>query len=773
MVCSDYLYTKHAIERNNALGDGAAGISTKEAAERVSKHESSEYFEQMKRLSDEMLDVNRETLDILKESGVIDNKLFKTLTDKYQNHVPLYRIMDDDTGLDGLAAKSFDVKTSGIKKAKGSQREVSDIFSNIISNYENAVTRAEKNVVGQSILKFARDNKELGLFEEVKLKPIGKNFSGETIFENPIKFTKDPQILTVFEKGKPVYLKIKDKSMASMFKGVGREKLSGLLRVSGTLGRFFGGLQTRFNPAFALPNKIRDIQEALVYLDAETKGKVKTANVLKYQGRAEMGVKDFISGKKDSKMAKLYDEMRQAGGTTGGFGLQSRDAIELNWRKSLQQSRSDPRAFGQKVIKTIDNINQVFEDSTRLSVYAAAKDSGMNAKEAAFLAKNASVNFNKMGTAGPVINAMYVFSNAGIQGIAKTLRAMKNPKTAAKVTATVGAAVYALNEYNDRIDPEWKNKVTPWDRLNGMTVVIPTDSGIKYITIPVGWGLKPIKAAFDGAFDLQDKSTTLSNASANVMTSIIESYNPVGGSDLFSATLPTFLGPIPVDTMAEIYRNRAWHGGKIRPDWDPNMPDSLRYFADLEDTTTGKTSIAVANGLSGFGVFGADTVELFADIARGDEIKGDDLPIASRFIRERTEEEVGSGTHNHKLLEEFLQEQSREKATLSNQAEKTKKQLDVMDKEQASNMFNDLINTDPELAKKISKLYEAEQLGLTYTQRKIKDLNVSNGARAEYLKTVFDKLESKEQKAQLWQEYVHKKIITKEVAQQLSKLLGE
>jgi len=152
---SDYLYFRHAPERNARLGDGAAGISTKDAEIGLKELTSKEYGDDIVKLAEEMQDLNRETLDILLDSDVISKETYDTLTKTYKNHVPLYRILDDDDNLQGLANKAFDVKTSGIRKAKGSRREVADVFSNIISNYENAIVKAEKNVVGKSILKFA------------------------------------------------------------------------------------------------------------------------------------------------------------------------------------------------------------------------------------------------------------------------------------------------------------------------------------------------------------------------------------------------------------------------------------------------------------------------------------------------------------------------------------------------------------------------------------------------------------------------------------------
>src|SRR5690606_19703028 len=82
-----------------------------------------------------------------------------------------------------------------------------------------------------------------------------------------------------------------------------------------------------------------------------------------------------------------------------------------------------------------------------------------------------------------------------------------------------------------------------------------------------------------------------------VLTSILEAYNPVGGSDIISAVTPTIL-----DIPFEVVRNQAWHGGAIKPDWDRNAPASIQYFASLRDSTTGRMAVGISKGLSGIGM---------------------------------------------------------------------------------------------------------------------------------------------------------------------------
>src|SRR5690606_3559935 len=105
--------------------------------------------------------------------------------------------------------------------------------------------------------------------------------------------------------------------------------------------------------------------------------------------------------------------------------------------------------------------------------------------------------------AGPVVNALYMFSNASIQGSAKMLRSLRNPKVASALGVTLAASVAAVSEWNDRIDPEWRDKVTKWDRLNSLTVLLPSDDGgVRYVAVPVSWGIKPLHVIASQAYDI-------------------------------------------------------------------------------------------------------------------------------------------------------------------------------------------------------------------------------------------------------------------------------
>jgi len=654
---NDYLIARHAPERNAAHGDGAAGMTTKEANKIFNDIESSKEGPMIKELADKTQELNNQTLDILYEGQVISKELYDSLRIKYKNHIPLQRIMDSTESIDQvLNPKGFNVKGTGLKAAKGSSRKVSDVFGNITSNLQEAIMRSEKNKVNLATLEFVKQNPNTGLFKIIRSKDIGTTFDGKPI----LKQTNDPQTLHIRKNGKEVLLNIKDKKLAITLQGLGKDKLPAAFKFVNVFTRFYSALHTRFNPEFPLTNKARDIQEMAVYLSSQKDiGVSGTIKTLAKDPISIKSVTDSIRGV-DSDGAKLYNQLRMDGGTTGGMALSTKQDVDLNIDKIRKLNRSNPRKAVAKVLEIIDNFNMIFEDSTRLSVYRQALESGATRERAASLAKNATLNFNRKGTDGPIINSLYMFSNASIQGTTKMLTALKNPKTLGIVTTVVGAAVFSSNNWNDQVDENWRDKVSDWDRKSNLVIMLPTDKGSKYITIPVSWGIKPLKVTADYAYDAY--SGNLEEGTAEIAKGIgsafIDAYNPAGGTDPISIAMPT-IGDIPT----EIYRNKSWSGGVVRPDWMDKEPRYKQKFKSTNKSLLGRTADKITTTLAdktnevisispnelvygfnqyigGAGRFITKSADTISSLIKKEDPNLNTIPFSSRFLKSKTAEQI-------------------------------------------------------------------------------------------------------------------------------------
>ncbi len=655
-----YLIARHAPERNAIHKDGAAGITNEEASKVMKEMEDRADGAEIKRIAEGVAQMNRVTLDILMEGGVIGRKTYDQLKKAYPNHVPLNRILDDGDILEHLGAsgggRTMSVPSTGLMKAKGSNKEVSDILGNVQAMVSQAVVRVEKNRVMNSLLKFIEDNPQLdGIFEVKGRQAIGTRFDGVPIF----KELKENQFVVKLGDESKV-ITINDTQLANVFNGVGVQQIPDVFKWVATYTRLKAGLATRFNVEFAPSNIIRDTQELAVYLSAQKQIGAKGAGKATVNIPVAMkGIVDSYRGI-DSEWSKLYKQMKFDGGTTGGMALSTRGDIGLNIEKLRNLQGSNFKKSVKYVFEKIDDWNTIFEDSTRLAAYDTALKSGMTREQAAYIAKNSTINFNKHGNAGPVVNGLWMFANASIQGSAKMIKAMKNPKVATTVALTMGATTASVNRMNDSIDPEWRTKVTPWDRGSNIIVLLPSNEGIRYVTIPISWGLKPLKVMADSVDDFRTGHNKggIGGFVKDFGTAVLEGYNPVGGGDFAQAVTPT-IGDMPLD----IARNKSWSGGLVRPDWMKLKSPEEQYFSSTANSASGRASIGAAKMLSDAtgGVIRIspedikyavtdliggpgrtitrlnDTIQA---IASGKTPEAQDVPFSNRFFKNKTGEDL-------------------------------------------------------------------------------------------------------------------------------------
>jgi hypothetical protein len=241
------------------------------------------------------------------------------------------------------------------------------------------------------------------------------------------------------------------------------------------------------------------------------------------------------------------------------------------------------------------------------------------------------------------------------------------------------------------------------------------------------------------------------------------------------------------DVPNEIFRNKAWYGGKIAPDSDKYAPDSMRFFSDIKDNATGRFFTRASRGLSGMGVEispetmdyaynqyigGAGrtvskTVNTVNSLVSGETPEAKDVPFVSRFFRTRTQEEVGAGSEQSAKIDDLLTEQSRERLVLLEQAEEAFATLEASQPEDKQRIWKEIKNTDEDLARKILDIRAENERGLTYIDRKVLRLGVENGERAKYIFSELEEIKDPEERNRLWQEYKEKKLITEDVNKQI------
>jgi len=249
---------------------------------------------------------------------------------------------------------------------------------------------------------------------------------------------------TVWTKrdGKIVYIKMHgNPGLAQQLKGANVTKLNRFVKAMGTFTRFLSKMSTSWNPAFVITNAERDIQTAIGSIYAELKDPKAAISALRKDlptmlraiYRAERG-----KAPTNEESARWYQEFKEQGGDTAFVAMQGIEEFSQDWDKMLSEPRTATKMLSGFMEK-IEAANKAVETAARLAVYKHLVSSGAMSKPmAASYAKNLTVNFNRKGTATPLLNSLYMFFNATMQGAYKGMKTMSGPRGLKLMGMTAG-----------------------------------------------------------------------------------------------------------------------------------------------------------------------------------------------------------------------------------------------------------------------------------------------------------------------------------------------
>lgn len=369
--------------------------------------------------------------------------------------------------------------------------------------------------------------------------------------------------------------------MVHALKNLDADQLGRMLQVSAKLTRWFAAVNTQYNPVFGIVNLTRDVQAALLQLSTTPiHGAEKT--VLRNTMPAMRGIYAALRAERDGKAAptdewaQLFEEFQNEGGQTGYrdqfSSSQARaDALQKEldpegWMDSplgkvftANGALKVPVAQAQKIagglFGWLTDYNDTLENSVRLAAYKAAKDQGMSRQQAASVAKNLTVNFNRKGQIATQAGAMYAFFNAAMQGTTRMVQTLRGP-AGKKIIAgglslgVLQALTLAAAGFDDDDPPEF---------VRERSIVIPIGGG-KYASIPMplGFHVIPSTSRILTEWALSGfKDTT--RRFGDFMALFADTFNPIGNAGWSMQTL----APTALDPLAALAENRDWTGKPI------------------------------------------------------------------------------------------------------------------------------------------------------------------------------------------------------------------
>lgn len=628
----EFLHARHAKEANAVIAqrnpgnadmqDGGSGMTNAEADAYFAKLPAAQRAK-LEAVAKRVDAIIADTRKLYVDYGLEDQAVVDGWTGMFKHYIPLMR-ENKDGGM-GIG-QGFSVKGKEVKGRTGSKRKVVDIIANIAAQREKVIVRGEKNRVSQALVGLAWANPNKGFWEVRSQAPTERVYDEKTgkVVDRPdpmfksrdnvlgakVKDSKGnvTEQFVVFNEDDPRAVR-----MAAALKNLDAGNLEGLLGVSAKITRYFSAINTQYNPVFGVVNLVRDVQGAMVNL-AATPLAGQQAKIAKDTASALAGIYGDIrktrkGGQATSQWAKLWEQMQEDGGTTGYRDLFKTSAdraeslksiinpdawMDSKWGKvfTADGRLKVPMSYAKKhagaLFDWLSDYNEAMENGVRLAAYKAALDKGMSREQAASLAKNLTVNFNRKGQVGQQAGAVYAFFNAAMQGTArigqtlfdmdggniKTLRLSKVGKTVVYGGVLLGAmqALALAGAGFDENDPP--------EFVRERSLIIPT-GGKTYFTIPMPLGLHVIpglgRHAVEFALSGFDKPA---QRAVSVMGMFVDAFNPIGNAGMSLQTI----APTAIDPLVALSENKDWTGNPIaRTSFNPALPGHTQW----KDSATG------------------------------------------------------------------------------------------------------------------------------------------------------------------------------------------
>lgn len=309
-------------------------------------------------------------------------------------------------------------------------------------------------------------------------------------------------------------------------------------------------LSTTVNPVFALfRNPVRDVQSALITTDVVAKDYA-------------FGLIKAIVG--PDKSDEFYRLARESGALQGGVYREGKDATEILLRKLDNSNILSKVARPDNIVSSI---GEKLEEMTRLAAFKNALDKGLEPMQAAKIARNATVDFGKMGASMQAINKIIPFLNARVQGASNLVSAIKRDPTQAarKLMWSAGVPSLILNHINNKYE-SYQNipdneKRKFWIVMVGETegrdyqnkpIHIP-----HYVKIPKGESQQVVSNVIDRVLNIG--RLKYPDSTAEFVGKIVGDFSPVTDSSLVP---PGLSQAIELKTNYSLFRDK-----KIVPDY--------------------------------------------------------------------------------------------------------------------------------------------------------------------------------------------------------------
>ena len=365
---------------------------------------------------------------------------------------------------------------------------------------------------------------------------------------------------------------------------------------------WMSAMRTQYSPEFTVSNWLADHLEAAQALVGRYGLKEGGKAFAKTVASEIRNWKDLRAYLKDGTANGYIKEFVEGGGLTkGGVASEGFDAETQKIRSKIEQFRREQKqwremspadlakSLGRNVTDFLSFANELAEYSTRTGLYTALRKQGVPKAEAIKFARDATVNFNRKGTAMPYINGLYMFANASVQGAVRSVQAMRDTHGKELVAAltAIGVAKAVIDNYlgnddereaaggrNARNQSEYDKKHNVGVPIGGGRQIVPLRFRGPYAAVP--YLAQTAANVAMGVISPEDGAKTLFRELGDQVTDLVGGNGIMNDrGELDGALIGQSIAPSVVDPFVQLATGKNYKGEEFRrKSFDKTTPAS-------------------------------------------------------------------------------------------------------------------------------------------------------------------------------------------------------
>jgi hypothetical protein len=622
---SDYLYARHAGERNKAMDEinpdlgGSGSGMTDDEADLILNDAARKNGPAFSELAKRVAEMRNWTLRYMEKSGLEKPETIKSWRDKYTDYVPLrgWEVPPSDFQEPPRGSGiGFNIRGREVQPAFGRRSKADNPLINTIEQAYRTVERGEKNRYLNTLYRALKElgpnnSADIGTLDKGKPKREIDKTTGLVHFVDTTNQFGNPNAVHLKIDGDQHFIVFNDRELAEAVRRLSPDSL-GPLQFILKLQNKLKAIWTHYSPDFLAGHFLGryPIEGTLNSFELKESGKHKINKYVRdgfpFLGNASRAI--FLSHKgevsEDPEIKRLQDEWKQlskAGGAMVFRNMRDIDLLGEHMRTQLIGLRGKPletiRAKWRRAIEAMDVVTNALDNALRLAAGSAALRQGKSIDQAALIAREATVDFQLKGKWSNIIGVWFPFANVANQTAARMAKALYRSRIMRRVfigTMLAGFLTSAFNYLfygNDKDGVPFFDKIPPWEKRLNFIVLTPANDKEGRpepfkVPMPYNWAMPLMLGyAFGNAIW---GSTGIGKNLSEVIHSLLEGLTPMGNE----ASIAGLASPELIRPVTHISANKDWTGRPVHT--DPLFQHGLSSESPLKGKRAAGTGYQIA-----------------------------------------------------------------------------------------------------------------------------------------------------------------------------------